>query len=70
MNIPCVALDENSDIALAMSNLKENIDSLLTGQKDGREAYKIFGIYHMSKRQREGALRQTKRVRFSANPIK
>lgn len=67
MNIPSVALDEKGDIARAMSKLKQDIDSLLTGQKGGREANQMFGIYHMSKRQREGALRQAKYVRLYAN---
>lgn len=70
MNISCVALDEKSDIARAISKLKQDIDSLLTSQKGGREANQMFGIYHMSKRQREGALRQSKRVRSSANSTK
>lgn len=69
MNIPCVALDEKSDIARAMSKLKQDIKSVVTGQKGEREAYQMFGIYYMSKRQREGALRHTKRVGLSANSI-
>lgn len=70
MNICCVPLDEKSDIARAVSKLKQDLESLVTDQKGGREAYQMFGIYYMSKRQREGALRQTKRVRLSANSIK
>lgn len=67
MNVACVILDEKSDIAQGMSKLRQDIESLVMGQKGERETNQMFGVYHLSKRQREGALRQTKRVCLSVN---
>lgn len=67
MNVACIILDEKNDIARGMLKLRQDIESLVTGQKGEREANQMFGIYHLSKREREGALRQTKRVRLSLN---